>query len=167
MLKIEKWEVALPISRHEGILNKHLCKNFFEENWMPVFLLRFECRTRRLNSNKESHWLQVSTYKLLEYYSSNMNMQSANQFSSTLASFINLVVFIKNINVLSLRHQCFPENIRSFLKQQKQPPEEFRKKSVLKNFAIFTRKHLCLSLFDVFWVNFIKKRLQRSYSKQH
>ena len=30
---------------------------------------------RRLNSNNESHWLHVSEYKLLEYYSSNMDMQ--------------------------------------------------------------------------------------------
>ena len=51
----------------------------------------------------------------------------------------------------------------NFLKQQKQPPEVFRKKGVLKNFAIFTRKHLCWSLFGVFGVNFIKKRLQRRY----
>ena len=49
------------------------------------------------------------------------------------------------------------------LKQQKQPPEVFRKKGVLKNFAIFTRKHLCWSLFGVFGVNFIKKRLQHRY----
>ena len=30
---------------------------------------------------------------------------------------------------------------------QKQPPEVFYKKAVLINFAIFTRKHLCSSLF--------------------
>ena len=30
---------------------------------------------------------------------------------------------------------------------QKQPPEVFYKKNVLKNFAIFTGKHLCSSLF--------------------
>ena len=30
---------------------------------------------------------------------------------------------------------------------QKQPPEVFFKKSVLKNFSIFTGKHLCCSLF--------------------
>ena len=51
----------------------------------------------------------------------------------------------------------------NFLKQQKQPPEVFRKKGVLKNFAIFTRKHLCWSLFGVLGVNFIKKRLQHRY----
>ena len=51
----------------------------------------------------------------------------------------------------------------NFLKQQKQPPEVFRKKGVLKNFAKFTRKHLCGSLFGVFEVNFIKKRLQHRY----
>ena len=64
---------------------------------------------------------------------------------------------------MSLRYQCFPENIRIFLKQQKQPPEELSKKNALKNFALFTRKHLCLSFFDVFWVNFIKKRLKHRY----
>ena len=26
--------------------------------------------------NNESHWLQVSAYKLLEYYSSNIDMQN-------------------------------------------------------------------------------------------
>ena len=30
---------------------------------------------RRLNSNNENHWLHASEYKLLEYYSSNMDMQ--------------------------------------------------------------------------------------------
>ena len=50
-----------------------------------------------------------------------------------------------------------------FLKQQNQLPEVFRKKGVLKNFAIFTRKHLCWSLFSVFGVNFIKERLQHRY----
>ena len=49
------------------------------------------------------------------------------------------------------------------LKQQKQPLEVFRKKGVLKNFTIFTRKHLCWSLFGVFGVIFIKKRLQHRY----
>ena len=49
--------VSLSISHHKGILNKHLGKNFFEENRKTVFLWRFEYRRRRLNSNKESHWL--------------------------------------------------------------------------------------------------------------
>ena len=30
---------------------------------------------------------------------------------------------------------------------QRQPPEKFCKKAVLKNFAIFTRRHLCSRLF--------------------
>ena len=49
------------------------------------------------------------------------------------------------------------------LKQEKQPPEVFSKKSFLKNFTIFTKKHLCWSLFGVFGVNFIKKKLQHKY----
>ena len=40
---------------------------------------------------------------------------------------------------------------------QKQPLEGFYKKAIFKNFAIFTGKHLCWSLF---LINFIKKRLQ-------
>ena len=87
-------------------------------------------------------------------------MQNANHSSGTLPSYYIQSYFLKNTNVLSLHHPCFRENIRIFLKKQKQPPEEFRKRSVLKKFAIFTRKHLCWSLFDVFGVNFIKKRLQ-------
>ena len=33
-----------------------------------------------------------------------------------------------------------------FKKMQKQPPEVFQKKAVVKNLAIFTEKHLCWSL---------------------
>ena len=47
---------------------------------------------------------------------------------------------------------------------QKQPPDVFYKKVVLKNFAIFTGKHLCWSFFWIelqTWrsLNFINKRL--------
>ena len=49
----------------------------------------------------------------------------------------------------------------NLLKQQKQPPEVFRKKDVLKNFAIFTGKHLCWNLFESLQTsNFIKNRHQ-------
>ena len=36
------WKIKSGVinSRHEGILNKHLCKNFFEENRMPVFFVK-------------------------------------------------------------------------------------------------------------------------------
>ena len=36
LLEIKKKEVASS-TRHKEILNKHLCKNLFEENRMPVF----------------------------------------------------------------------------------------------------------------------------------
>ena len=52
----------------------------------------------------------------------------------------------------------FSWEFANFVKQQKQPPEVFRKKGVHKNFTIFTRQHLCWSLFGVFGVNFIKKK---------
>ena len=47
---------------------------------------------------------------------------------------------------------------------QKQPPELFYKKAVLKSFAIFTGKHLCwiLLLIKLQACNSVKKRLQHS-----
>ena len=51
-----------------------------------------------------------------------------------------------------------------FIFFQKQPWEVFYKKAVIKNFAIFTGKHLCWDLFllklHLKACNFIKKRLQ-------
>ena len=43
---------------NKGILNKHLYKKFFWENWVPIFLWRLEYRRRRLilimmDKNKE------------------------------------------------------------------------------------------------------------------
>ena len=49
-----------------------------------------------------------------------------------------------------------------FVETAEQPPTVFRKKGVLKNFAIFTSEQLCWSLFGV---NFIKKRLQHDFFK--
>ena len=46
--------------------------------------------------------------------------------------------------------------------RQKQPPETFYKKEVLRDFPMFTGQHVCWSLFLIklqAW-NFIKKRLQ-------
>ena len=45
---------------------------------------------------------------------------------------------------------------------QKQPPKVFYKKAVLKNFAIFTGKHLCWSLF---LINLQDSRLKKEISK--
>ena len=92
--------MALSISRHKGILNKHLCKNFFEKNRMPVFLWRFEYGRRRLNSNSVSDWRQVCAYKLLEYYSSN---KVCKIFSSTLTSYY-IQSYLLILGVLSLRY---------------------------------------------------------------
>ena len=42
---------------------------------------------------------------------------------------------------------CKKSDINSITYKQKQPPEALYKKTVLKNFAISTGKHVCLSLF--------------------
>ena len=51
---------------------------------------------------------------------------------------------------------------RSAVQNQKQPPEVFYKKAIIKNFGIFSGKHLCWSLFLIKLQAFrtIKKRLQ-------
>ena len=47
-----------------------------------------------------------------------------------------------------LKNDTFPIRIFIFsLDYQKQPPEVFCKKDVLRNFTKFTGKHLCQSLF--------------------
>ena len=71
---------------------------------------------------------------------------------------LQLTVLTKNF----LYHRDF---LQSVAKQQKQTPEMFYKKDVLKNFTIFTWKHFSWSFF---WkkfaclkaCNFIKKRLR-------
>ena len=45
--------------------------------------------------------------------------------------------------------------------KQKQPPEVFLFKDVLKNYTNFTRKHLCWSLFLIKVYNFIKRPQRR------
>ena len=52
------------------------------------------------------------------------------------------------------------EHTSELLHGHKQPPELFCKKGILKNFAIFTRKQLCWSLFLIKLQAFIIKRLQ-------
>ena len=53
----------------------------------------------------------------------------------------------------------FSWKIYEFFKTAEAATEGVFKKDAFKNFAIFTRKQLCWSLYRVFGVNFIKKRL--------
>ena len=51
----------------------------------------------------------------------------------------------REVKIVGLRNSC----LIAFLKKiQKQPPEGFCKKVVLENFANFTEKHLCWSIFN-------------------
>ena len=67
---------------------------------------------------------------MLEYYSSNIDMQNVNILSY-------LVVFIKKINALDLPHWYFTGKFTNFLKQQKHPTEVLCKKGAFNNFAVF------------------------------
>ena len=69
------------------------------------------------------------------------------RFINTLGLGYYSVVFIKNVNLLSLRHWCFPGKFRNFLKEQKQPSEVFCKKDFVKRFPIFTEKTSVLGSF--------------------
>ena len=55
--------------------------------------------------------------------------------------------------------------MQNFIILQKQPPKVFYKKCVLKNFAIFTGKHLCWTLFAGLQVcSFIKKNSKKLHT---
>ena len=56
-------------------------------------------------------------------------------------------VSLKYVERKKLLGRHNPCEMAVFKKMEKQPPEVFYKKYVLKNFAIFTGKHLCWSLF--------------------
>ena len=66
-----------------------------------------------------------------------------------------LVIVINFDNFYLLDHIfIFCINFPALKAMKKQPPDVFYKKTVLKNFAKFTEKHLCQSLFSN---NVIKK----------
>ena len=67
----------------------------------------------------------------------------------------------RNREVLISANSLGGKNSKLILLRQKQPPEVFYKKVILKSFAIFTGKHPCWSLFLIKQAcNFIKNRLQ-------
>ena len=57
--------------------------------------------------------------------------------------------FVANTKIIFGYNIATPlyKHLLNSLLMQKQSPEVFRKKSVLRNFAKFTEKHLCQSLF--------------------
>ena len=59
-----------------------------------------------------------------------------------------------------MRNDC----LITFLKMQKQPPEVFYKRAILKNFAIFTGKHTCWSLL---LMQNIANFFQSTYFEEH
>ena len=86
--------------------------------------------------------------------------------------FFNNVAGLRSATLLKNRlwHRCFPVSFGKILKHLFSQntscgcfcsySQIFFKKAALKNFAIFTAKHLCWSLLQV--CNFMKKRLQIS-----
>ena len=100
-------------------------------------------------------------------------MQNVYQFQQDINMLSYSVVFIKNIVFYKIFIKppplMFPWQIYNFFKAAQASTEVFREKGVLKNFAIFTGKHLCWSLNLIKLrpsgsclrdCNFVKKRLQ-------
>ena len=68
----------------------------------------------------------------------------------TFSNFIKLSLLISGINQATMQSYCSFFTFMTyffFIKFQKQPPEVFCKKGVLRNLTTFTGKHLCQSLF--------------------
>ena len=62
-------------------------------------------------------------------------------------------------------YDAYTSICENFIILQKQPPKVFYKKCVLKNFAIFTGKHLCWTLFAGLQVcSFIKKNSKKLHT---
>ena len=82
--------------------------------------------------------------------------------------FLLLLIFFTDTTVSVISSAQVACDVMCVQYVQKQPPEVFFKKDVLKNFANSTGKHLCWSLFlnkvaDLSACNSIKKRLQQRY----
>ena len=73
-------------------------------------------------------------------------------------------IILKIYVINFLVHICY--HIHDEFKVQKQPPVVFFKQNFLKNFAIFTGKHLCWSLFLInLQVNIVT--FKKTYFKKH
>ena len=64
--------------------------------------------------NKEGHFLYVSATKLFKYYSGKIKMRSVNYCYLGINILSYLVLFIKKINLLHLRHWSFPGKFMNF-----------------------------------------------------
>ena len=60
----------------------------------------------------------------------------------------NHILMLSNFHIYDVVYvRVMPQKTEIHCTEQKQPPEVFYKKAVLENFAIFTGKNLCWSLF--------------------
>ena len=106
----------------------------------------------RIHVNNVSHYniaySQSAICKMSAYFNLNNNVVSkgllVNKFKMTLDSLGGLVLNYQSITSPNSDAQRSPG-----FDQKQHPPEVFRKKRVLKNFANFTRKHLRWSLFVI------------------
>ena len=87
---------------------------------------------------KPDNWQEIYKPKSSFFYASNIYLKRVQK--KKLLGRHN-----KDISLNTLAKWLF----NHFLKMQKQPPEVFYKKAVVKNLAIIKEKHLCLSLFSI------------------
>ena len=88
---------------------------------------------------------------------------SPNSSESTHVGIVLMYSTLKSLKTeIGVHCRCFAVNFRDIAWTPPEAVEGFCKKDVLTNFASFTRKHLCWSLFLIKFNrnNFIKKRIQ-------
>ena len=108
---------------------------------MPIFTFIGYTLTELFR--KSDNWRQIYKQASSTFYTSKV-CHSKTRWQEKIFRTSKQRHFLKNLlRFTPLRNSC----LITFKKSQKQPPEKFCKKAILKNFAIFTGKHLCWRLF--------------------
>ena len=121
------------------------------------FLTKLQVET--CNFIKKEILGQVFSCKFYEIFTEHLRA-TASSFANTLVVCDKYSLFLHSVQFSSHNVEAFlihfgakknfftfPENEKKLNKWQRQPPEMFYKKAVLKNFPIFTRKYLFWSFF--------------------
>ena len=132
--------------------------------------------TRFFNFSSKMHQKQSPRCSIKKLF---LKISQNSQENTCVVVFFFRIDVLKNFSIFTRKHFVLESlfskvadlkadtrffNVSSKIHQQKQPPEMFYKKAVLKNFAIFTGQHLCCILFFNKVVGFspatlLKKRL--------
>ena len=109
----------------------HLRKQVFKY-FIKVIIPKNNCQSRKMCSLKNSYIAEINQF-LIKYF-----------------HFLLVAVIFLWCNTQNLSRMIYFNITGRF---QKQPPEVYYKKAILKNYAIFTTKHLFWCLFLIKFIN--------------